>query len=195
METWSEKLWWMGLGAVVGNLPSFSRWVVRRIGLMPKPRIDRVFLIDGGEGDQWVKARARLSRWRLLGNDAYLNCAVEAVREGTDPVSLLVAGTPEPMPTFSFEPGSEYEVQVAIWLPRADAVDMSRSLRFRLDGQEPRFLSHSLCYGLIDRTPPLPSGPNVIRLRITQQGRRLGERSFRITVDHGFGFTGLSIVS
>ena len=95
---------------------------------------------------------------------------------------------------FSLGPGDQCEVLVAIWLPRADGVRISRSLAFRLTGKEPRFLSHSLGYGLVDTTPILPDGRQFIRLEITQQGRVIGERAFKITIDHQNGFAEPTIV-
>ena len=196
IETWKEKACWIALGAILGSLPTCVRGVARRLRIMPKPRIDRVWIIGSSVGDdQWVKARVRLSRWLVLGNDAYLNCAVQAVCEPSgDPVPLLVSAVPEPMPAFSLEPGDRYEVQVAIWAPRPALVHMSRTLNFQLDGQEPRLLSHSRCYGRIDRTPVIEDGRRVIRREITKQGRVLAARRFALTVDRRNGFANPTII-
>lgn len=164
--------------------------------LMPKPIIDRVWIIRSANGeDQWVKARARLPRWRFVGNDPFLNTSIEILRDedGARPVGLLVAGTPEPMPAISFRPGDAYEIQVAIWIPTSDTVHISRSLSFKLAGREPRLLSASLCYGLADRTPPLSDGGNKLRLRLTAQGRIVADLPFTLNVDHAVGFHGVAI--
>src|SRR5262245_62023299 len=94
---------------------------------------------SGGENDQWVKADVGLSRCAWLSTDRWLNCGFRAVLERDNPIAaqLLIAGTPEPTPLVSFEPGDKVEVQVAIWVPQnhvssQDMVDMSRSLSFRL---------------------------------------------------------------
>jgi hypothetical protein len=163
--------------------------------MMPKPFIYRVSLVQGADGDQWLKASARLRKWAILGNDAAANCSFRAIRDGTpEAVGLLVAGVPEPSPTFSFEPGDECEIQVAIWLPATNTVHMSRELDFRLDGHDPRFLSLSRCYGRVDRTPTIPDGVNTVRLQIMRQGKCLAELRFNVTVNRHVGFSDVSIL-